>query len=113
MNAGQVVPPSASQALGLGYLTYDTALKRLCYSITYSKLDGPETEAHLHGGKPGTTDAVFFDLDLGSPKKSCLGPFSAKQERALYHGETYLNIHTQAWVAGELRGQVLPMRLGK
>ena len=113
MNGGQVVPPTTSQALGVGYLAYDTALKRLCYSITYSRLDGLETEAHLHNGKPGSTDVVFFDLDHGNPKKACLGPFSAKQERALYRGETYVNIHTDAWLAGELRGQVLPMRLGK
>ena len=80
MNGGQVVPPSTSPAFGVAYLTYDTSLKRLCFSITYSRLDGPETEAHLHGGKSGTTDVVFFDLPLGSPKKSCVGPFGKKEE---------------------------------
>lgn len=113
MNGGQVVPPSTSQSFGVAYLTYDTGLKRLCFSITYSKLDGPETEAHLHGGKPGTTDVVFFDLPLGSPKKSCIGPFGKKEEKALNSGLTYINIHSEPWVAGELRGQVLPMRIGK
>lgn len=113
LNGGQVVPPSTSQAFGIAYLTYDTALKRLCFSITYSKLEGPETEAHLHGGKPGTVDVVFFDLPLNSPKKSCIGPFGKKEEKALYTGQTYINIHSEAWVAGEVRGQVLPMRLGK
>ena len=113
MNGGQVVPPSTSPAFGVAYLTYDTSLKRLCFSITYSRLDGPETEAHLHGGKSGTTDVVFFDLPLGSPKKSCVGPFGKKEEKALYAGQTYINIHSEPWVAGEVRGQVLPMRTGK
>lgn len=115
MNGGQVVPPSTSQAQGLGYFTYDTALKRLCFSITYSGFDpgASETEAHIHNGKAGTTDTVFFDLEVGSPKKGCVGPFSAKQEKALLRGETYVNIHSTVWVAGELRGQVLPIRIGK
>ena len=115
MNGGQVVPPSTSQAQGLGYFTYDTALKRPCFSITYSGLDtnSSETESHIHNGKAGTTDTVFFDLDVGSPKKACVGPFTAKQEKALFRGETYVNIHTTVWVAGELRGQILPIRTGK
>lgn len=115
MNGGQVVPPSTSQAQGLGYLTYDTALKRLCFSITYSGFDpgAAETEAHIHNGKAGITDIVFFDLEVGSPKKGCVGPFSPKQEKALMRGDTYINIHTTVWVAGELRGQVLPIRIGK
>ena len=113
LNGGQVVPPSTSQAFGVAYFTFDTGLKRLCFSMSYSKLDGSETAAHIHGGKPGVADVVFFDLDLGSPKKSCVGPFSAKQERLLMRGETYVNIHSVPWAAGELRGQILPMKLGR
>jgi hypothetical protein len=110
LNGGQVIPPSTSNALGVGFLTFDEQTKRLCYSISYSTLEGFETQAHLHGGSVGTTDAVFFDLDLGSPKLGCVGPFEPKQEKMLKRGETYINIHTSVWVAGELRGQVLPAR---
>ncbi|HXJ35963.1 MAG TPA: CHRD domain-containing protein [Candidatus Eisenbacteria bacterium] len=114
LNGGQVVPPSSSRAFGVGYLTYDKALRRLCYTITYSTLDGLETDAHLHGGEPGKTDAVFYDLTpLGGPKLGCVGPLKTKEVKLLMHGDTYINIHTVPWAAGEIRGQVLPMRTGR
>lgn len=108
LNGGQVVPTSNSPAFGVGYFTYDRALKRLCYAISYGVLDGFETEAHLHDGKSGETDVVFYDLPLTNPKLGCVGPLSQKEERSLLRGRTYVNIHTDVWVAGEIRGQVLP-----
>jgi hypothetical protein len=109
MNGGQVVPPSTSNALGVAFLTFDPATKRLCYSISYTGLVGTETNAHLHRGGVGVKDAVFYDLTpLGSPKLGCIGPLQPAEERALKHAGTYINIHTDVFVAGELRGQVLP-----
>jgi hypothetical protein len=114
LNGGQVIPPSTSNALGVAFLTFDNATKRLCYAISYTGLEGIETEAHIHDGAPGETDAVFFDLTpLGSPKLGCVGPLKATEEHALRRGRTYINIHTDVWVAGELRGQVLQMRGGQ
>ena len=114
LNGGQVVPPSISNAMGVAYLTFDPATKRLCYAITYSGLQGVETMAHLHGGPTGTAAEVFYDLTpTGSPKLGCLGPLRAPEERKLMKGQTYLNIHTDLYVAGEIRGQVLPQRTGQ
>ncbi len=109
MNGGQVVPPSISNAFGVGFLTFDNITKRLCYSISFSGLQGTESEAHLHGAPVGQTDVVFFDLPLGSPKMGCVGPLSPKQEKLLRRGGLYINIHTDLFVAGELRGQVVPV----
>jgi hypothetical protein len=111
LNGGQVVPPSSSNTQGNGFLTFDNATKRLCYSISYGKLEGNETEAHLHSGDSGETNAVLFDLTpLGTPKLGCIGPLTASEERLLKQGRMYINIHTDVWVAGEIRGQVLPIR---
>ena len=110
LNGGQVVPPSTSNAQGVGFLTLDSATKRLCYSITYSGLLGTETEAHLHGdAQAGQTNAVLYDLNpLTSPKVSCIGPLKPNEEVLLKKGRMYINIHTDLFVAGEIRGQVLP-----
>jgi hypothetical protein len=111
LNGGQVVPPSTSNALGVGFLTFDNATKRLCYSISYSGLVGTETEAHLHAAQVGATNAVLYDLvPLGSPKVNCLGPLKRNEEAFLKRGLMYINIHTDVFVAGEIRGQVLPSR---
>ncbi len=110
MNGGQVVPPSISNAIGNAYLTFDTLTKRLCYSISYSGLVGLETEAHVHAGATGTTDAVVFGLTpAGSPKVGCVGPLARTEEKLLMRGRMYINIHTDVYVAGEIRGQILPM----
>jgi hypothetical protein len=111
LNGGQVVPPSTSNAMGVGFLTFDESTKRLCYDITYSQLQGNETQAHLHGSAlPGQTNAVLYDLNpLGSPKVNCLGPITANEESLLKKGRMYINIHTDIFVAGEIRGQVLPV----
>ena len=110
MNGGQVVPPSPSNAMGVAFLTFDEATKRVCYSISYSQLQGTETEAHLHGAPPGQTNAVLYDLTpLGTPKVSCLGPIKPVEEKLLKQGRMYINIHTDLFVAGEIRGQVLPV----
>ncbi len=109
LNGGQVVPPSPSNAMGVGFLTFDESTKRICYSISYSQLQGTETEAHLHGAPPGQTNAVLYDLTpLGTPKVSCLGPIKPNEEKLLKQGRMYINIHTDVFVAGEIRGQVLP-----
>ena len=110
MNGGQVVPPSISNAIGNAYLTFDTLTKRLCYAISYTGLVGLETEAHVHAGATGTTDAVIFTLTpAGSPKVGCVGPFARSEEKLLMRGRMYINIHTDVYVAGEIRGQILPM----
>jgi CHRD domain len=112
MNGGQVVPPSTSNGLGVGFLTFDNATKRLCYSLTYSGMLGTETEAHLHGDAlPGQTNQVLYDMGpYGSPKVACLGPIKPNEERLLKQEKMYIQIHTDIFVAGEIRGQVLSIR---
>ena len=109
LNGGQVVPPSISNAFGVGFLTFDQITKRLCFSISFSGMQGTETQAHIHGGPVGQSDVVFFDLPPGSPKMGCVGPLSPKQEKLLRRGGLYINIHTDVFVAGELRGQIVPV----
>jgi hypothetical protein len=119
INAGQEVPTTDSDALGVAHLTYDSKSKMLCFSITYNELENgedEETQAHFHGpAAAGQNAAVLFTISpgvagLGSPKSGCVGPLDKDQKKALQKGLIYINIHTNDHPNGEIRGQVLPIK---
>jgi hypothetical protein len=119
LNAGQEVPATDSAALGVAHLTYDTQTKMLCYSISYSGLEGgqnDELQSHFHGpGPAGQNAGVLFTISpgpspVGSPKSGCVGPLEKDHKKALLKGELYINVHTNQFANGEIRGQVLPIK---
>ena len=88
--------------------TYDTAAKKLMWTITYSALSGPATAAHFHGPAAATANAppvVPISGSLASPIKG-EATLTDAQAADLQAGRWYLNIHTAAKPDGELRGQV-------
>lgn len=103
------VPPNDSKGSGSVELTYDTASKKLSWKGTYTGLSGPATAAHFHSGEPGKNGGVAVPIFTGDKAQS---PFSGsatltdEQAAALMEGKFYVNIHTAAHKAGELRGQV-------
>jgi hypothetical protein len=102
----QEVPPNASTATGSGTLSLDAA-KMLSFNISYSGLSSAETGAHIHGaGGPGVNAGVQFPLPLGSPKVGSVGPLTAQQEADLNAGLYYVNVHTETFPGGEIRGQI-------
>jgi hypothetical protein len=119
LNAGQEVPTTDSAALGVAHLTYDTQTKMLCYSISYTGLEGgqnDELQSHFHGPAPaGQNGDVLFSISpgpspVGSPKSGCVGPLEKDHKKALLKGELYINVHTNQFANGEIRGQVLPIK---
>jgi hypothetical protein len=113
LTGAQQVPPVQTSGSGSADLTYDPATRVVTWSITYSGLSGPATMAHFHGpaaeGKNGPV--VIWLSQKGSPVtspitgKTTLTPAQAKEFTA---GEWYVNVHTAAHPAGEIRGQVMP-----
>ena len=88
---------------------YDDATNILNYSIEWMDLTALITNIHFHNGAPGVPGGV----DLGIP-----GPWSvpqlgtgivlsASQETNLLSGNWYVNVHTQNFGGGEIRGQVI------
>jgi hypothetical protein len=51
------VPPTDSKGVGTVDATYDTASKKLSWTVTYSGLTGPATAAHFHGPAAATAAA--------------------------------------------------------
>ena len=118
LQGGQEVPPTASGSLGNAFMTYDKSTNMLCYSISFTPLDGAEFAAHFHGpALEGMNAPVLFGITpavspVGSPKVGCVGPFSESDERALVKGLLYINVHSAppGVPSGEIRGQVLQIK---
>jgi hypothetical protein len=102
----QETPPNAAPGSGNGTFTLDGA-KILHFNISFSGLLATETAAHIHGpAAAGAAAGVIFPLPLGSPKIGTVGPLNVIQEGWLNAGLLYVNVHTQTFPGGEIRGQI-------
>jgi hypothetical protein len=101
------VPPNDSKATGSVALTFDTASKKLVWKGSYSDLSGPAAAAHFHTGEAGKNGGVTLAIP-GADKTSFEGEATLTDAQAadLMAGKLYVNVHTAANKAGELRGQV-------
>lgn len=107
INSAQEVPPNASPATGTGTFTLNDAETQLSINIVFSGLVAPQTGAHIHGAAPpGTNAGVRFPLTLGSPV-NMVWNIPAGDVVSLKNGLLYVNIHSQAFPGGEIRGQIL------
>jgi hypothetical protein len=108
LNAQSEVPANDSKGTGTADITYDSASKVLTWSVTYSGLTGDATAAHFHGpAEPGKNAGVV--VPIGSkPTSPANGTATLTDAQAadLMAGRWYVNVHTAAHGAGEIRGQV-------
>jgi CHRD domain len=125
----------AIRSNGKGTVSLDVDKNQASYTLTYSGLSAPVTQAHIHLGKLHVAGGimVFFCTNLnngpaGTPAcpasggtvagtwtaASVVGPasqnvtpgdFSAVLD-ALNSNTAYANVHTSKFPAGEIRGQV-------
>lgn len=114
INGAQETPANTSGALGNGILTYDTKTDTLCYYLSYigTLAGGAEILAHIHGpAAPGVPAGIILALPLGTTKQACVvnppPPFNKKE---LYKNLYYVNIHSVAFPAGEIRGQIFRIK---
>ena len=121
--------PPVSSATGSFTLDYNSTLNDLTYSLTFSGLTSDATMAHIHLGAPGQTGAILFILfDYGMPPSTAttgetvtgtltvanfmpdsvdgISTF-AQAISAIESGDTYVNVHSTNYPAGEIRGQII------
>lgn len=103
------VPPNTSAGKGAADIDYDAASKKLSWKVTYSGLSGPATAAHFHGpGEAGKNAGVAVPIpNIASSPAEGSATLTDAQAADLLAGKYYVNIHTAANPAGEIRGQVM------
>jgi hypothetical protein len=114
LTGGGEVPPNDSPAKGLMQGTFDTDTNTLDWSVTYSGLSGPAIAAHFHGPVSylGLTAEENAPIQVGTPG-NLASPFHGvakiddTQAKDLKDGRWYFNVHSNKFVAGEIRGPVV------
>lgn len=104
--AGRVTPATGWLS---GSVNLDTNYFILDYS--FSGLLAPETAAHIHRGAPGVNGPVVIgapSFPLGSPIHFET-TISDALELDFLAGNLYLNVHSQLFPSGEIRGQLIPV----
>lgn len=104
------IPANTSSGQGTAEVTLDKDTNQLKWKVVYSDISGPVGAGHFHG--PATADknagvALGFKGAMESPitGEATITPEQAKD---LLAGKWYVNLHTKANPAGEIRAQVMP-----
>ena len=108
LKASNEVPAVDSKGSGTLQATYDTATKKLTYTVTYKDLSGPAAAAHFHGPADAKTNAgvVVPAKDVANSPIKGEATLTDAQAADLAAGKWYFNVHTAANKGGEIRGQV-------
>jgi hypothetical protein len=101
----QEVPPNASTATGFGTFKFD-GVNKLFIHVEFSGLGSAQTAAHIHGpAAVGFNASVVFPFVVGSPIDA-VWVMPAARIADLNNGLLYVNIHSQIFPGGEIRGQI-------
>lgn len=111
--ASEVPAVNNSSGSAIGALSLEGS--NLNYYVTFSGLSGPATAAHFHASATPTNNAgVMIPL---SPPAATSGVIAGSVQLSLAQitnflsGLCYMNIHTALNPGGEIRGQVVPLRM--
>ena len=93
-------------------VTKEGASGTIAWRLTFKRLTGRATAAHIHLGRRGKAGRVIVSL-CGPCRNGSRGKATVQASvlNALETGGTYVNIHTRRNKAGEIRGQIAPVPL--
>jgi len=104
------VPTTPSTASGHAFVTYNSAAKTVSWNITHNVVNC--TLLHFHGPANYTTTAGV-EITVAATSQACVSPvvgtsaaLTGTVPSDLTSGLTYLNLHSQLYSGGEIRGQV-------
>jgi len=102
-----------STASGMGVFSLEGS--NLTYYVTFSGLTGPATAGHFHAPATPTNNASVL-IGIGPPAAtsgvvSGTLTLTVDQITNFVNGLAYVNIHTLTNGGGEIRGQVVPLRM--
>jgi uncharacterized repeat protein (TIGR01451 family) len=105
LNGAQEVPPNNSAATGTATLLLSPDETSARVSLNFSGLSSAETVAHVHGPSgPGVTAPVLFPLPQAEFSDFVIS-LSANDVQQLKSGLLYVDVHSNTFSSGEIRGQ--------
>ena len=119
LNGAQAVPVVVTSASGTGSFVLNDDRTELKYTITYQGLSGTlSAGGHFHLGTVGRNGGIVKAIAVsGGPASGMVTgvwkstdvtqPLTVALVESLLTGRIYVNVHTAASPAGEIRGQVL------
>lgn len=111
LSGAQEVPPVESSASAMAALTLDSSDGGLVLHLNTAGLEDA-AEAHIHEATAGVNGDILVGLvqDPDDVTHWFLDDFELDQAQldALNGGDLYVNVHTPAHPAGEVRGQIEP-----
>ena len=103
------VPPVDTKATGTAEAHFDTDNKMLTWRVDYKDLTGVYSAAHFHGpARTGENAAPV--VDISKNVKEGTATLTDQQAADLDSGVWYVNVHTDRYPDGEIRGQVLRVK---
>lgn len=122
LSGQQEVPPVQTTASGMAW--FKPMQDKVWFKLNVTDMQGV-TQAHIHTGKQGENGPILVTLyksDTPQPINGKLaygnitanlleGPMKGKQisdlATAMSNGSTYVNVHTEKYPNGEIRGQIM------
>ncbi|HJV52162.1 MAG TPA: CHRD domain-containing protein [Noviherbaspirillum sp.] len=111
LRGSQETPPNTSTAQGSGTVLTNPDRRSVLAAVVTSGIAG--TAAHIHAGTAGTAGPIIVPLvetPAGSGIWIANATLTEDQYSQLISGGLYLNVHSQAFPDGEIRGQILPVQ---
>ena len=105
LSGAQEVPANGSTATGTSSVVLNASETRIRVSLSFSGLSSAQSDAHIHGpADPGVNAPPVFPLPLGQLTDLAIDVTPA-QVADLKAGKYYINVHTNNFLGGEIRGQ--------
>lgn len=98
-----VMPGSGASAYGQATLIVNDAGTLADLTLNFAGLDTPQTAANILMGQPDQIGNVIETLPLGTPLALTLD-FTAEMGAALANDELAIQVYSEAWPGGAIRG---------
>ena len=107
LSGSQEVPLTNSSASGFGEFILNTNENTLRYNISISNLIGNEIGSHIHGFTSEVNNSgIVHSLSIGNSKIG-IWNYTENQEIEILNNMTYVNVHSDIFPGGEIRGQIV------